>query len=73
MYRNYGKVIAKERCNLLRSISTVCQLVGLILAASGFLATVSSMLHGEYGIEDVCHEYFTLCRTKWNGEKFRCV
>ena len=40
--------------------ATVCQLVGLILAASDSLATVSSMLHGEYGIEDVCLSTLTL-------------
>ena len=40
--------------------ATVCQLVALILAASDSLATVSSMLHGEYGIEDVCLSTLTI-------------
>ena len=47
-----GKVIAKKGATFYAVSATVCQLVGLILAASDSLATVSSMLHGEYGIED---------------------
>ena len=55
-----GKVIAKKGATFYAVSATVCQLVGLILAASDFLATVSSMLHGEYGIEDVCLSTLTL-------------
>ena len=36
------------------------RLVSLLLAASDSIATVSSMLHGEYGIEDVCLSTLTL-------------
>ena len=49
-----GKVIAKKGATFYAVSATVCQLVGLILAASDSLATVSSMLHGDYGIEVVC-------------------
>ena len=55
-----GKVIAKKGATFDAVSATVCQLVGLILAASDSLATVSSMLHGEYGIEDVCLSTLTL-------------
>ena len=55
-----GKVIAKTGATFYAVSATVCQLVGLILAASDSLATVSSMLHGEYGIEDVCLSTLTL-------------
>ena len=55
-----GKVIAKKGATFFAVSATVCQLVGLILAASDSLATVSSMLHGEYGIEDVCLSTLTL-------------
>ena len=48
-----GKVIAKKGATFYAVSATVCQLVGLILAASDSLASVSSMLHGEYGIEDI--------------------
>lgn len=55
-----GKVIAKKGATFYAVSATVCQLVGLILAASDSLATVSSVLHGEYGIEDVCLSTLTL-------------
>ena len=55
-----GKVIAKKGATFYAVSATVCQLLGLILAASDSLATVSSMLHGEYGIEDVCLSTLTL-------------
>lgn len=55
-----GKVIAKKGATFYAVSATVCKLVGLILAASDSLATVSSMLHGEYGIEDVCLSTLTL-------------
>ena len=55
-----GKVIAKKGATFYAVSATVCQLVGLILAASDSLATVSSMLNGEYGIEDVCLSTLTL-------------
>ena len=55
-----GKVIAKKGATFYAVSATVCQLVSLILAASDSLATVSSMLHGEYGIEDVCLSTLTL-------------
>ena len=55
-----GKVIAKKGATFYAVSATVCQLVGLITAASDSLATVSSMIHGEYGIEDVCLSTLTL-------------
>ena len=55
-----GKVIAKKGATFYAVSATVCQLVGLILAASDSLATVSSMLNGEYGIEVVCLSTLTL-------------
>ena len=55
-----GKVIAKKGATFYAVSATVCQLVGLILAASDSLATVSSMLHGEYGMEDVCLSTLTI-------------
>ena len=55
-----GKVIAKKGATFYAVSATVCQLVGLILAASDSLATVSSMLHAEYGIEDLCLSTLTL-------------
>ena len=55
-----GQVIAKKGATFYAVSATVCQLVGLILSASDSIATVSSMLHGEYGIDDVCLSTLTL-------------
>lgn len=55
-----GKVIAKKGATFYAVSAMVCQLVSLLLAASDSIATVSSMLHGEYGIEDVCLSTLTL-------------
>ena len=68
-----GKVIAKKGATFYAVSATVCQLVGLILAASDSLATVSSMLHGEYGIEDVCLSTLTLVGPNGSRGKFRCA
>ena len=65
-----GKVIAKKGATFYAVSATVCQLVGLILAASDSLATVSSMLHGEYGIEDVCLSTLTLVGPNGTQELF---
>ena len=55
-----GQVIAKKGATFYAVSAMVCQLVSLLLAASDSIATVSSMLHGEYGIEDVCLSTLTL-------------
>ena len=55
-----GHVIAKKGATFYAVSAMVCQLVSLLLAASDSIATVSSMLHGEYGIEDVCLSTLTL-------------
>ena len=38
----------------------MCKLCGFLLSASESVTTVSSMMHGEYGIEDVCLSTLTL-------------
>ena len=55
-----GQVIAKKGATFYAVSAMVCQLVSLLLAASDSIATVSSMLHGEYGSEDVCLSTLTL-------------
>lgn len=64
-----GQVIAKKGATFYAVSATVCQLVGLLLAASDSLATVSSMMHGEYGIEDVCLSTLTLVGPNGTGGK----
>ena len=49
-----GQVIANKGATFYAVSVAVCKLVATILSSSDSVATVSSMMHGEYGIEDVC-------------------
>lgn len=49
-----GKIIANKGATFYAVSASVCQLVSKLVAASDSMATVSTMMHGEYGIEDVC-------------------
>ena len=55
-----GQVIANKGATFYAVSRSVCQLCGRLLSSSDSMATVSSMLHGEYGIEDVCLSTLTL-------------
>ena len=55
-----GKVIANKGATFYAVSAAVCKLCGILLASSASVATVSSMMHGEYGIEDVCVSTLTL-------------
>ncbi len=55
-----GQVIANKGATFYAVSRSVCQLCGRLLSSSDSLSTVSSMLHGEYGIEDVCLSTLTL-------------
>lgn len=55
-----GKIISKKGATFYAVSVAVCKLVGILLAASDSITTVSSMMHGEYGIEDVCLSTLTL-------------
>lgn len=55
-----GQVIAKKGATFYAVSASVCQLCSLVLASSDSVATVSSMMHGEYGIEDVCVSTLTM-------------
>lgn len=59
--RNSGAQIIKNKGATFYAIAqTVCQLCTMLLASSDSLLMVSSMMHGEYGIEDVCLSTLTL-------------
>lgn len=49
-----GKIIAKKGATFYAVSASVCKLVSIILSASDSITTVSTMMHGEYGIDDVC-------------------
>lgn len=55
-----GKIIANKGATFYAVSRAVCQICSRVNAASDSIATVSSMMHGEYGIEDVCLSTLTL-------------
>lgn len=55
-----GKIIANKGATFYAVSKAVCQLCSRLVAASDSVATVSTMMHGEYGIEDVCLSTLTL-------------
>jgi len=57
VHKSGGQVIAKKGATFYAVAVAVCQLCNVVLAASD---SVSSMMHGEYGIEDVCLSTLTL-------------
>ena len=65
VHKSGGQVIAKKGATFYAVAIAVCQLCNMVLAASDSVATVSSLMHGEYGIEDVCVS--VLCLVGPNG------
>lgn len=59
-----GKIIANKGATFYAVATSVCNLCAKILAAYDSMATVSSMMHGDYGIEDVCLSTLTLVGPK---------
>lgn len=49
-----GQIIANKGATYYAVTRGVVRLCGFLLSASESITTVSSMMHGEYGIEDVC-------------------
>ena len=49
-----GKIIANKGATFYAVSASVVQLCNVLLAASDSMTTVATMMHGEYGIEDVC-------------------
>ncbi|MDO5424846.1 MAG: L-lactate dehydrogenase [Eubacteriales bacterium] len=55
-----GKIIANKGATFYAVSTAVCQICRRLVAASDSMATVSTMMHGEYGIEDVCLSILTI-------------
>ena len=55
-----GTIIKYKGATFYAVSASVCKLCGILLASSDSISTVSSMMHGEYGIEDVCLSTLTL-------------
>ena len=55
-----GEIISKKGATFYAVSSSVCKLCSLLVASSESISTVSTMMNGEYGIEDVCLSTLTL-------------
>ena len=55
-----GTIIKYKGATFYAVSASVVKLCGILSAASDSISTVSSMMHGEYGIEDVCLSTLTL-------------
>ena len=55
-----GQIIANKGATYYAVATSVCALCKLLMASSDSIATVSSLMHGEYGVEDVCLSVLTL-------------
>ena len=55
-----GEIIAKKGATFYAVSASVNKILGALVAAYDSVATVSSMMHGEYGIEDVCISTMTI-------------
>lgn len=55
-----GKIIANKGATFYAVSVSVVKLCAMLLSSCDSIATVSTMLHGEYGIEDVCLSTLTL-------------
>lgn len=64
-----GKIIANKGATFYAVSASVCQLVNKLVAASDSMATVSTMMHGEYGIDDVCLSTLSLVGPKGHRGK----
>lgn len=60
VHKSGGQIIARKGATFYAVSVAVCKLCGMLLSAYDSISTVSSMLHGEYGIEDVCLSTLTL-------------
>ena len=60
VHKSGGIVIAKKGATFNAVSVAVCKLCGMLLSAYDSIATVSSVMHGEYGIEDVAISTLTL-------------
>ncbi|MBE6973121.1 MAG: L-lactate dehydrogenase [Ruminococcaceae bacterium] len=55
-----GEIIAKKGATFYAVSASVKKICSLLVSAYDSVATVSSMMHGEYGIEDVCISTLTI-------------
>lgn len=54
VHKSGGKIIENKGATFYAVSVSVCRLCSLLLSAHNSISTVSTMLHGEYDIDDVC-------------------
>lgn len=54
IHKSGGAIIANKGATFYAVAVSVCRLCSTLLSAHDSIVTVSSMMHGEYGIDDVC-------------------
>ena len=54
VHKSGGQIIANKGATFYAVATSVCELCSRLASAYDSIVTVSSMMHGEYGIEDVC-------------------
>lgn len=60
VHKSGGQIIAKKGATFYAVSVAVCKLCEYLLSAYESIVTVSTMLHGEYGVEDVCLSVLTI-------------
>lgn len=60
VHKSGSEVIAKKGATFYAVSVSVCKLCSILLSASDSIYTVSSLFHGEYGIDDVCLSALTM-------------
>ncbi len=60
IHKSGGRIIENKGATFYAVSVSVCRLCSLLLSAYDSIVTISSMLHGEYGIDDVCVSVPTL-------------
>lgn len=55
-----GQIIKRKGATFYAVSASVCKLCAILSASSDSITTVSSMLHGEYGVTDVCTSCLTV-------------
>lgn len=64
VHKSGGQIIARKGATFYAVSVSVCKLCGMLLSAYDSIATVSSLMHGEYGIENVALSTLTLVGPK---------
>lgn len=60
VHKSGSQIIANKGATFYAVSASVCKLASILLSSCDSVYTVSSMLHGEYGIDDVCLSTLTL-------------